>query len=166
MSVPLEWRPRTPCHRLVGDPRSILAALILGIALAFGSYLRLAPALAADFPLDDGGLFYLMTHELQGAHYTLPAFTSNNAAHIPFGYPPLAFYMAGAVAQITGSPATVPLAMLAGIALNRTIVRVVLGARAAPPSGTIVAPQRGMHPSSDVRIPHLARWGLLGYLAA
>lgn len=139
MTVPLHSRPRAAHQARVGAAPGILAALVLGIALAFASYLRLAPALAVDFPLNDGGLFYLMTRELQGAHYALPAFTSYNAAHIPFGYPPLAFYMAGALAQATGwslldvmrllpgviSVVTVPVfALLAWALLNDQVERV------------------------------------------
>jgi hypothetical protein len=67
----------------------LLAAVALGIAV------RAYHVLAADFPLNDGGLFYSMTRDLQAAHYHLPAFTSYNDAAIPFGYSPLGFYLAG-----------------------------------------------------------------------
>jgi hypothetical protein len=36
-----------------------------------------------------------MVRDLQRSHYHLPAFTSYNGAHIPFGYSPLTFYLAG-----------------------------------------------------------------------
>lgn len=70
-------------------------------AVTLGLILRLLPALSADFPLNDGGLFYLMTRELQGAHYALPVYTSYNSAQIPFAYPPLAFYIAGRFKRTT-----------------------------------------------------------------
>ncbi len=104
MSVRLEPPWVTSPHNALGRRQNIVVALVLGVVLAFASYLRLAPALAADFPLNDGGLFYLMAQELRSAHSALPAFTSYNSAHIPFGYPPVAFYIGDALAQITGRP--------------------------------------------------------------
>ena len=70
---------------------ALLAALLIG-ALVRGSHVW-----GADFPLNDGGLFYVMVHDIQHAHYHLPAFTSYNSAHIPFGYSPLTFYLAAAL---------------------------------------------------------------------
>lgn len=69
-------------------------------AIVLGIVVRARPVLLADFPLNDGGLFYLMTKELQHAHFRLPAFTGYNAAHIPFAYPPFGFYVAGALGEI------------------------------------------------------------------
>jgi hypothetical protein len=74
----------------------------LGVALLLGTILRFSRVLGSDFPLNDGGLFYLMTKELQAAHYRLPAFTAYNGASLPFAYPPLSFYLAGAISDITG----------------------------------------------------------------
>ncbi|HEY2896162.1 MAG TPA: hypothetical protein VGJ12_03430 [Gemmatimonadaceae bacterium] len=68
---------------------ALLAALLIG-ALARGWHVW-----GVDFPLNDGGLFYAMVRDIQHAHYHLPAFTSYNGAHIPFGYSPLGFYLAG-----------------------------------------------------------------------
>ena len=73
-------------------------------ALALAFVIRATHVLIADFPLNDGGLFYAMTRELQAAHYRLPAFTSYNGAGIPFAYPPLAFYVTAAVNSATGIP--------------------------------------------------------------
>lgn len=70
------------------------------LAIAVGCIVRARPVLLADFPLNDGGLFYLMTEELQRAHFHLPAFTAYNAAQIPFAYPPFGFYAAGVLAGI------------------------------------------------------------------
>ena len=68
---------------------AVLAALLLGTVV------RLSHLLPADFPLNDGGLFYVMVGDLQRASYLLPDETSYNHAGIPFVYPPLAFYLAG-----------------------------------------------------------------------
>ena len=70
------------------------------LSITVGCIIRAHPVLLADFPLNDGGLFYLMTEELQRAHFHLPAFTSYNAARIPFAYPPFGFYVAGVLAEI------------------------------------------------------------------
>jgi hypothetical protein len=74
----------------------------VAVAVLLGAALRLGPVLAADFPLNDGGLFYRMTAELRAAGYVLPAFTSYNSAGIPYAYPPLGFYLAGFTADVTG----------------------------------------------------------------
>lgn len=47
----------------------------------------------ADFPLNDGGMFYTMVQDLQRNHFVLPAFTTYNHSAIPFAYPPLAFHL-------------------------------------------------------------------------
>ena len=78
-------------------------ALPLSI-MALGAALRLSYVLQSDFPLNDGGLFYLMTRELQQAHYRLPAYTAYNGAGLPFAYPPLGFYLAGLAAGLSGWP--------------------------------------------------------------
>lgn len=60
---------------------------LLGIAV----WLRLAP-LFADFPLGDGGLFWVMGRELRGNAFLPPMFTSFNSGDIPWMYPPLGLY--------------------------------------------------------------------------
>ena len=79
------------------DP--VFIAIILFIAL-IGLAIRLAPALQTQFPLNDGGLFYAMIVDLQGAHYALPLYAAYNHAQIPFAYPPLAFYITGLLAGL------------------------------------------------------------------
>jgi hypothetical protein len=54
-----------------------------------------------DFPLNDGGMFYLMADEIGRAHFRLPMFTAYNAANIPFAYSPLSFYLAAGLAALT-----------------------------------------------------------------
>lgn len=55
-----------------------------------------------SFPLNDGGLFYAMVDDIGRSHFHLPDFTSYNEARIPFAYPPLAFYAAALLHQLTG----------------------------------------------------------------
>ncbi len=80
------------------------AILAPACAIALGALARLSHVLRSDFPIGDGGLFYLMIQELQGNHYRLPAHTAYNAAGIPFAYPPLGLYLTGLVAGLTGQP--------------------------------------------------------------
>jgi hypothetical protein len=87
--------PPVAAERAVPLPARQAYRLGLIFAVALGIAVRAYHVLAADFPLNDGGLFYSMTRDLQAAHYHLPAFTSYNDAAIPFGYSPLGFYLAG-----------------------------------------------------------------------
>jgi len=71
------------------------------VALLVGLGLRLAPILAADFPLRDGGLFVTMAHDIRNAGFGLPEFSSFNTGQVPFAYPPLGIYI---LALIPGDP--------------------------------------------------------------
>jgi len=84
-------------RRSLASPFNLACAAVI----ALGCFVRARPVLLADFPLNDGGLFYLMTDELRHAHYRLPMYTEYNAARIPFAYSPFGFYVAGAVAEVT-----------------------------------------------------------------
>ena len=76
--------------------------VFLILSLLVGGYIRLSMGLTATFPLNDGGLFYQMTQELVANHFRLPLFTAYNHLDIPFAYPPLAFYLTGALNQLFG----------------------------------------------------------------
>ncbi|HKN85868.1 MAG TPA: hypothetical protein VJV04_03305 [Nitrospiraceae bacterium] len=78
--------------------------VIILVAVAVGSWIRLVPVFSVEFPLLDGGLFYLMVQELRQAEYALPEYTSYNSGQIPFVYPPFGFYAAALIADITNSP--------------------------------------------------------------
>lgn len=83
--------------------RVLAPPLVLMLALAAGAYLRLIPAAAAaDFPVNDGGLFWRMIEELRQNGYRLPATTEFNRWGLPFAYPPLGFYLVAALADLTG----------------------------------------------------------------
>lgn len=74
--------------------RSDPAIWIVTFITVLGAYPRLFFAATADFPLNDGGLFLTMIRDLEEAGYAIPAYASYNAAHLPFAYPPLGFYLA------------------------------------------------------------------------
>ncbi len=71
-------------------------------ATLLGSGVRLVFVLYLDFPVNDGGLFYSMTEDIQANGYRLPATTSYNSAGIPFAYPPLPLYAAAVMNDLTG----------------------------------------------------------------
>jgi uncharacterized membrane protein YqaE (UPF0057 family) len=70
-----------------------IGILILLAAILFGGIFRLLPSWLAGFPVNDGGMFYVMMKDLQANHYIPPLYTSYNQINIPFAYPPLAFYI-------------------------------------------------------------------------
>ncbi|HWQ83782.1 MAG TPA: 6-pyruvoyl-tetrahydropterin synthase-related protein [Anaerolineales bacterium] len=78
------------------------AYLFLALAILLGGYARLNQVLTSPFPLNDGGLFYAMTQDLQANQYSLPEKTSYNQLELPFAYPPLPFYLAGGLNDLTG----------------------------------------------------------------
>jgi hypothetical protein len=72
------------------------------IAAVVALYIRLLIMQASDFPVGDGGLSYVMVADLQRAGYQLPISTTYNGNSLPFAYPPLPFYVAGLLSQLTG----------------------------------------------------------------
>jgi hypothetical protein len=72
------------------------------IAMLAGLVVRLSYVVASDFPINDGGLFVVMTRELIDAGFQIPLTTSYNDLGIPFAYPPLGFYVAGLITSATG----------------------------------------------------------------
>lgn len=94
----------------------VAAGLVSSAIFALAAGMRVIPVLTSDFPLSDGGLFYVMIRDIQQADYRLPWFIAYNGVQIPFAYPPLSFYAAALVAGASGLALTdvlrfVPLAM-------------------------------------------------------
>jgi hypothetical protein len=114
---PLAAAPPPFARPLAG---ATFAAAVAVITLA-GLYVRLVPALAATFPLNDGGLFYQMTEELRANGYRLPAYSAYNSAGIPFAYPPLGFYLLGALHDVGGVAVLDGLRLLPAVISTLTI---------------------------------------------
>lgn len=72
---------------------STLDRFVLIWAISMGILVRLIPAFRFPFPINDGGLFYVMMEDLIHNGFQLPAYTTYNSNHIPFAYPPLALYL-------------------------------------------------------------------------
>jgi hypothetical protein len=75
----------------VNRSRLALAGVAVGIGLAL--LLRARP-LFLDFPLGDGGLFWVMANDLIGNGFVPPVVTTYNGGQIPWMYPPLGLYLA------------------------------------------------------------------------
>ena len=84
--------------------QSELGLLIALSACILGGALRLYTAYQAGFPINDGGLFYLITKAIQQGGYILPKYVHYNGLEIPFAYPPLGFYFAGIISDILRTP--------------------------------------------------------------
>jgi len=78
------------------------ATLLVALAVLLGALVRLSPVLQADFPLNDGGMFYTMVQDVRASGFSLPVYTSYNGGQIPFYYPPLAFYLAAGLTFLPG----------------------------------------------------------------
>ena len=81
-----------------------LGLLIALSACILGGAIRLYTAYKAGFPINDGGLFYLMTKAIQQSGYLLPKFVYYNGLEIPFAYPPFGFYFAGITSDVLNIP--------------------------------------------------------------
>jgi len=79
--------------------------LLLILALFLGGVIRLMPVAMAGFPVNDGGMFYVMVEELQSNHFLLPAVTQYNLADIPYAYPPLGLYVTALLSTLFHIPA-------------------------------------------------------------
>lgn len=58
----------------------------------------------ADFPLNDGGMFYATVEDILSNHWRLPATLSYNFQQIPMVYPPLGFYLIALIHYLTNFP--------------------------------------------------------------
>ena len=81
------------------------STLFLMIAFLLGGTVRFMPVAMAGFPVNDGGMFYLMVEELKANHFLLPAFTQYNLADIPYAYPPFGFYVTALISSLLRLPA-------------------------------------------------------------
>ncbi|MBI3738060.1 MAG: hypothetical protein HY258_03325, partial [Chloroflexi bacterium] len=70
-----------------------IGALIAMLAVIFGGWVRLSAPAMAGFPINDGGLFYVMMQSIQRNNFQLPAFVQYNGLDIPFAYPPFGLYV-------------------------------------------------------------------------
>src|SRR5687768_16379843 len=74
--------------------------LILAILAGFS--VRVIQVLRTDFPINDGGLFYIMVEALKVNDLRLPETVAWAQYDIPFAYPPLGFYVTAVAGLVTG----------------------------------------------------------------
>lgn len=74
--------------------------LIAMVAVLFGGWVRLFIPWIAGFPVNDGGLFYVMLRAVHANGLRIPLHISYNGLSIPFAYPPLGFYVGAIVADL------------------------------------------------------------------
>ncbi|MGH2632147.1 MAG: hypothetical protein ACRDG3_01950 [Tepidiformaceae bacterium] len=74
--------------------------VLVGGATALALAARLVLVVLGKFPLNDGGMFYVMARDLRANGWRLPAATTYNGLHLPFAYSPLGFYLADAVSAL------------------------------------------------------------------
>jgi hypothetical protein len=132
--APLPQRSARPFERI----RSLESAAVYRLALlatfALGIAVRARYTLFADFPLNDGGLFYSMSADIRAANYALPSVTSYNGADIPFAYPPIGFYIAALLTDVTPLSLEQVFLYLPFVATCLTVPAFYLLARALLPS--------------------------------
>jgi hypothetical protein len=74
--------------------------LIAMVATIFGGWVRLFAPSISGFPLNDGGLFYVMIQAVKNNNFRLPEYVQYNGLNIPFAYPPFGFYFGALLSQI------------------------------------------------------------------
>jgi hypothetical protein len=79
-------------------------AFLLFAAILLGGLVRFMPAAVTHFPINDGGMFFDMTRDLQENHYRLPDTTRYNGLDLPYAYPPFGFYLASLLADVGRIP--------------------------------------------------------------
>ncbi|HWO73427.1 MAG TPA: glycosyltransferase family 39 protein, partial [Dehalococcoidia bacterium] len=103
--------------------------------MALAALLRFAiVSMGGGFPLNDGGMFYVMVEDLKANAYRLPEYTSYNGGSIPFAYPPAAFYMTAAISDVAGISTLDLLLFLPAVFSVFTVVAVYLLAKAMLPT--------------------------------
>lgn len=85
--MPGHWKPETKSR--------LITLLNIELPILLGGFIRVVQVLATSFPLNDGGMFYVMVRDLQANNYRIPSFTSYNFSSIPYAYPAFSFYLAG-----------------------------------------------------------------------
>lgn len=100
------------------NDQGILIALA---ATLLGAWMRLTPPYLAGFPINDGGLFFVMMQAIRDNGYRLPQFVQYNGFNIPFAYPPLALYLGTGISDALGTSDLSILQWMPAVVLIMTI---------------------------------------------
>jgi hypothetical protein len=82
-----------PWRSLSGDQNRRRLIIILATITAVGLVVRAYPVLSAPFPLNDGGLFFVIVRTIEQGGFAIPLTISWNGHTLPFAYQPLGFYI-------------------------------------------------------------------------
>jgi hypothetical protein len=74
--------------------------IFLVIALVLGGLVRWQVIAGREFPLNDGGYWYVFTKALVENHFALPEFVQFNGRALPTYYPPLAGYLLALISSL------------------------------------------------------------------
>ena len=118
MEMPGQNKNPTKKRRLT---REEIGFLIFIPSVLFGAYLRLYLPAISGFPINDGALFLKMIEGIQQNNFALPFYVDYNRLEIPFAYPPLAFYIAGAVGVFFRIPSIQVITWMPAIVLALTL---------------------------------------------
>lgn len=89
-------------HKGTGEKKPLSLIGMIVLITLIGAVVRCFYVFSASFPLNDGGMFYVMVRDLQANAFRLPLYTSYNGGNIPYAYPPLPFYLAAGLNQWLG----------------------------------------------------------------
>ena len=92
----------TPPPRSLSSEGQHFPLLILAFFL--GLVLRFFPVALSGFPVNDGGMFYVMVEELVVNHFVIPDYTGYNLSGIPFAYPPFGLYVTAIISTLLRIP--------------------------------------------------------------
>jgi hypothetical protein len=152
--------------------------LLLGLVAVAAMMVRIIPVVLTDFPVNDGGLFLAMTRAIRDAGWGLPDTVAWNGADLPFTYPPLGFYLAGALEAIgadlfvvfrwlplLAATLIVPAVFLLGRTLLRSDIGGLVAALAyalAPASYVWMVQGGGVTRSPGLLLAVLTAWQMVG----
>lgn len=146
---------KRPVRKLSPDEIGMLIALA---SVLFGCMIYLYPPAIAGFPINDGGLFYVMIRAIQQNAYRLPEFVHYNGLSVPFAYPPLAFYIAALLSGLLRLDPRMILLWLPGIVLIAISLGVYLLAKRILASPI----EAGIATFIYVCIPRSMTWLIMG----
>ncbi len=106
-----------------------IGILIFISSFFLGAFFRLYPPRMSGFPISDGALFLRAIESIQENNFKLPSFINYNQLNIPFAYPPLAFYIAGAISSAFQIPPIQVMTWMPAIVLVLTLPFVFFLAR-------------------------------------
>ena len=127
-------------------------------AVIFGGWVRLLVPWIAGFPVNDGGLFYVMVRAIQANGLRIPAYVQYNGIDIPFAYPPFGLYAGALISTLFHVDPVKVLQWLPAIVLIGTLPAFYFLARAILNSSL----QAGLGTLMYAFTPRAIEWQVMG----